>query len=149
MISGTSIITRCLWLGNKSSNRQKIFSSCETGCEARTPVLRLLHSSPPYCGCTLTALMRPGWRLVTVLAVCVCRKRGEPRGSILGLAQTPGGGSGAEGDSPTSGKRIPKDLEPAKSNTATRKLWPLSKKNNSNEQCVKQANQRLHSVINF
>lgn len=41
-----------------------------------------------------------------------------------------GGASGAKGRASESGKTIPKELQTAKSNTATRKPWPASSENN-------------------
>lgn len=69
--------------------------------------------------------------LVLELAVCARRKQGAPQGSVLSPAQTPERGlGGAKGRASESGKTIPKDLQTAKSNTATRKPWPASSENN-------------------
>lgn len=72
--------------------------------------------------------------LVLELAACACRKQGAPQSSVLSPAQTPerglGLGVGAKGRASESGKTIPKDLQTAKSNTATRKPWPASSENN-------------------
>lgn len=86
-------------------------------------------------------LTRHGWSTALhmtgvygLLAVCARRKQGAPQGSVLSPAQTPerglGRGVGAKGRASESGKTIPRDLQTAKSNTATRKPWPASSGNN-------------------